>query len=120
VEGALHEFVLPRSTVFTDDYSGYNRDRLRKRYRGHHRIRHSQRIYVEGSIHTQSIEGFFGLFKNGIRGVYHSVSTRYLQNYLDEFTFRYNRRNSAEPMFWAMLERVRKSPPQLASASTGS
>jgi transposase len=118
VEGATYTHVLPFSTVFTDDYKGYNRERFKGYYRGHHRIRHSQRIYVDGSVHTNTIEGFFGLLKNGIRGVYHSVSTAYLQNYLDEFTFRYNRRNSSTPMFWAMLDRVEKR--QLASRPLGS
>lgn len=109
VEGAVHEFVMPRSTVFSDDYKGYNKDRLRARYRGHYRIRHSQKIYVDDEIHTQTIEGFFGLLKGGIRGVYHSVSTRYLQSYLDEYAFRYNHRKDREPMFWTILGNVRKA-----------
>jgi transposase len=71
-------------------------------------------VYVDGDVHTNTIEGFFGLLKNGIRGVYHSVSREYLQNYLDEYAFRYNQRNSAQPMFWAILERVRK--PQASAA----
>jgi transposase len=118
VEGATYTHVLPFSIIYTDDYKGYSKDRLRSRYRGHYRIRHSERVYVEGSVHTQTIEGFFGLFKNGVRGVYHSVSTRYLQNYLDEYAFRYNRRGSSTPMFWAMLDRVEK--PSLASPSSDS
>ncbi len=46
--------------------------------------------------------------KNGIRGVYHSVSAKYLQSYLDEYAFRYNQRDSATPMFWTILARVQK------------
>ena len=45
-----------------------------KRGYSHQRINHSARIYVEGDVHTQTIEGFFALLKSGIRGVYHSVS----------------------------------------------
>ena len=41
---------------------------------------------MEGEIHTNTIEGFWGLWKNGVRGVYHSISTQYLQNYLDEYS----------------------------------
>ena len=67
----LHEFVLPGSMVFTDDWGGY--DPIGKRYR-HRRINHSARIYVDGATHTQTIEGFFGLFKTGVRGAHHSVS----------------------------------------------
>lgn len=114
VEGATYTHVLPFSMIYTDDYKGYNKDRFRAHYRGHYRIRHSQRIYVDGPVHTQSVEGFFGLLKNGIRGVYHSVSTQYLQAYLDEYAFRYNRRKSPEPMFWAILDRVRKTAPHVA------
>ena len=44
-----------------------------------------------GHVHTQTIEGFWSLLKRGIEGVYHSVSTKYLQTYCDEYAFRYNR-----------------------------
>jgi len=40
------------------------------------------------------------MVKNGIRGVYHSVSSKYLQNYLDEYAFRYNHRKQSTPMFF--------------------
>jgi hypothetical protein len=108
---ALNEHVLPASMIFTDEWAPYTR--IASRYQGHKRIRHKERIYVDGDVHTQTIEGFFGLMKTGIRGVYHSVSSRYLQNYLDEYAFRYNERNSDEPMFWTILERVSKD--QLAA-----
>jgi transposase len=115
VEQAIYTHVLPSSMIFTDEWKGYNPDRLGRQYRGHKRIRHEDRVYVDGDVHTQTIEGFFGLLKNGIRGVYHSVSSQYLQNYLDEYAFRYNHRDQEQPMFWAMLDQVEKaslaSPP---------
>ncbi len=77
------EFVMPGSILFTDEWGGYNEA---GRLYHHRRIRHRDRIYVEGTTHTQTIEGFFGLFKNGVRGVYHSVSAKWLQSYLDEYT----------------------------------
>ena len=61
----------------------------------------SARVYVEGESHTNTIEGFFGLLKNGVLGVYDSISTAYLHNYLDEYGLRYNARNSSNPMFLA-------------------
>jgi transposase-like protein len=109
LQGVVKKHVLPASTIFTDEWPAYHGD-----YKAHHRIRHSEEIYVEGNVHTQTIEGFFGLVKNGIRGVYHSVSTRYLQNYLDEYSFRYNRRKSDQPIFWAILDRVAKPSPAAA------
>lgn len=106
LHGKIREHVLPSSMIFTDEYLSYvGIDRY---FKGHRRIRHRAEIYVEGDTHTQTVEGFFGLFKNGVRGVYHSVSQRYLQNYLDEYAFRYNRRGGREPMFWAILNRVQK------------
>lgn len=111
VERPIHKYVLPSSMIFTDEYKSYDHDRLSGQYLGHRRIKHKAGIYVDGDVHTQTIEGFFGLFKNGVRGVYHAISTEYLQSYIDEYAFRYNRRNSPQPMFWAILDRVEKDRP---------
>lgn len=107
VEPAVYTHVLPESIIFTDEWKGY-RDSMSASYAGHHRIRHQERIYVDGNVHTNTIEGFFGLMKNGIRGVYHSVSAKYLQNYLDEYAWRYNHRFDKRPMFWTILDEVAK------------
>jgi transposase len=48
------------------------------------------------------------LFKSGVRGVYHSISTRYLQSYLNEYGWRYNHRHDTKPMFWSILDQVQK------------
>jgi transposase len=61
---------------------------------------------VVGEVHTNTIEGFWSLIKRGIGGVSHSVSKQYLQSYLDEYSFRYNRRNDSQPMFNAFLNQV--------------
>jgi transposase len=119
VEGPIYEHVLPSSMIFTDEWLGYTY-RVGQRYAGHRRIRHEDRVYVQGDVHTQTIEGFFGLFKSGVRGVYHAISSTYLQSYLDEYSFRYNRRGSSTPMFWAMLNRVEKaSRPPLEARPLG-
>ena len=101
----VREYVLPQSTVFTDTFPSYNTVSKGRRYT-HHRINHSENVYVMGNIHTNTIEGFWSLIKRGIGGVYHSVSKKYLQTYLDEYSFRYNRRNSGQPMFISLLEQV--------------
>jgi hypothetical protein len=67
-----------------------------REYKEHLRIAHNQNIYVNGSVHTNTIEGFFSLVKNGIRGVYHSVSAKWLQGYLNEYAWRYNQRHSLD------------------------
>jgi len=74
----------------------------------HRRINHSEKVYVMGDVHTNTIEGFWSLIKGGIRGVYHSVSRHYLQSYLNEYSFRYNRRFDEQPMFLSFLQQVEK------------
>jgi len=104
LHGLAKEYILPASTVFTDDYVSY--DGLQAEGYVHKRIRHSAKIYVSGDIHTQSIEGFWSLVKRGIGGVYHNVSAKYLQTYLNEYSFRFNRRDRGNLLFRAILEQV--------------
>jgi transposase len=59
-----------------------------------------------GDIHTNSVEGFWSLIKRGIGGVYHAVSQNYLQSYLNEYSFRYNRRDQGNLIFKSILEQV--------------
>ena len=106
LQGVVREYVLPESIIFTDEWHSYTG--LSGRFAGHHRIRHKEKVYVSGNVHTQTIEGFFGLLKNGIRGVYHAVSREYLQSYLDEYAWRYNHRHDRQPMFWTILDGVQK------------
>src|SRR6266404_209651 len=104
LHGLAKEYILPSSTVFTDDFVSY--DGLQNLGYVHRRIRHSAKIYVSGDIHTQAIEGFWRLVKRGIGGVYHNVSAKYLQTYLDEYSFRYNRRDLGNQQFRAILQKV--------------
>ena len=76
--------------------------------KAHRRIRHAERIYVDGDVHTQTIEGFWALTKNGIRGAYHSVSRKWLQGYLNEYAWRYNHRD-CESMFRTLLAQAVRS-----------
>jgi transposase-like protein len=104
LHGLAKEYILPASTVFTDDFVSY--DGLQAEGYVHKRIRHSARIYVSGDIHTQAIEGFWSLVKRGIGGVYHNVSAKYLQTYLNEYAFRFNRRDRGNLLFKLILARV--------------
>jgi transposase len=106
LEPPIFEHVLPTSMIFTDEWVGYT-PRLGSRYIAHRRIRHEDRVYVSGDVHTQTVEGFFGNMKNGIRGVYHSVSSRWLPSYLNEYCWRYNERsNTTRSMFESLLDRA--------------
>jgi transposase-like protein len=102
----VRKHVLPETSVFTDDFPSY--DGLGVRGYSHRRINHSAGVYVLGTTHTQTIEGFWALVKNGIRGVYHQVGKHYLQTYLNEYSFRYNRRFDTQPMFLSFLQQVEK------------
>jgi len=105
LHGIAKEYVLPGSIVYTDCYPAYlGLDKING-YQ-HRRINHSAGVYVVGDTHTQTIEGFWSLVKRGIGGVYHSVSQKYLQTYLDEYSFRYNRRTARQPMFISLLRQV--------------
>ena len=59
-----------------------------------------------GNAHTNTIENFWSLLKGGISGVYHAVSGKYLQSYINEYGFRYNHRKDEKPMFLIVLERI--------------
>ena len=90
--------------VYSDEFKPYGI--LSTLGYNHERVLHGQQIYVIGNVHTNTIEGFWALVKNGIRGVYHSVSPQHLQDYLNEYSFRYNHRDDMQPMFFSFLSRT--------------
>lgn len=87
--------------LVTDEYSGYIQI---KGFMPHAVINH-QISYADGAIHTNSIEGFWGLLKRGIVGQYHKVSIRHLHQYVTEFCWRYNGRNNPN-LFDLTLQRA--------------
>jgi transposase len=98
------DWVHPTSIVYTDEWPAYNR--LGGSFAGHSRVRHSTGEYVVGNAHTNTIEGFFGHLKPSIRGTYRKVSHKWLQGYLNEFTWRYNHRHDRQSMFETLLLRA--------------
>jgi transposase len=101
----IEKHVAAGGVVYTDESPIY--DKLTKMGFKHYTIRHKDKVYVrEGHIHTNSVEGFWMLVKTGIRGVYHSVSAKYLQGYLNEYSFRFNRRHEGNQQFRSILERA--------------
>jgi transposase len=103
----LQESVVRGSTVYTDELKSYNRVKGLG-YR-HKTIQHAAHVYVVGDIHTNTVDGFWSLLKRGINGVYHSVSAKHLQSYIDEYSFRYNQRSDTKPMFKNFLRQISKS-----------
>lgn len=86
----IRENVERSSRVMTDEWSGYRG--LHKEFAGHQTVCHSMYEYARGDVHTNTIEGFFGMLRRGLNGIYHSVSHEHLHRYLAEFQFRYNNR----------------------------
>ena len=107
LRATVTKHVDPGAVLYTDEFSGYRT--LGDTYQ-HRTIRHRDRVYVDGSTHTQTVEGFFGLTKNAIRGVHHGVSTKWLQGYLNEYAWRYNRRGRRNNMFRDLLEEAASRP----------
>jgi transposase len=100
---AVRANVLPTSIIFTDDWRSYRP--LKREYLDHRVINHSAGLYVDGFTHTNTIEGFFGNMKTGMRGAYKKVSPAYLQSYLNEYAWRYNHRHG-RAMFAQLLARA--------------
>jgi transposase-like protein len=110
LQGIAKERILPATTVFTDEWTGYHG--LEKHGYQHKRINHAEKVYVSGDVHTQTIDGFWSLVKRGITGVYHNVGRGYLQSYLNEYSFRYNRRFDVQPMFFSFMNQIEKTHQQ--------
>jgi transposase-like protein len=82
--------------IFTDDNAA-NASAMKKAGRGNHVIiNHSAGSYVNGDIHTNTVESAFSLLKRGIVGTWHKVSAKHLPAYLEEMTFRFNRRKNPD------------------------
>jgi transposase-like protein len=96
--------VNPESIIFTDDWRPYRP--LRREFLDHRIINHSAGRYVEGDVYTNTIEGFFGNLKTGMRGAYKKVSRKWLQSYVDEYAWRYNARREPLSMFEQLLARA--------------
>ena len=95
------------SQIYTDDFLSYARI---GKYYPHEAVGHGTGEYVRGKAHTNSIESFWALFKRGYTGIYHHMSRKHLQRYVDESTFRFNRReNEMQSVFADVVARVAES-----------
>ena len=99
--------LLPSTTVYTDEAHAYSG--LKKKGYPHRRVHHRAKVYVDGDVHNNTIEGFWSLLKRSIGGAHHAVSAKYLQSYLNEYTFRSNHRDDEAPMFASFLAQVAKA-----------
>jgi len=76
----------------------------------HKTIKHKAKVYVDGDIHTNTVESAFSLLKRGIVGTWHKISAKHLQAYLDEMTFRFDRRKRSDLFIDTLRHMVTADP----------
>lgn len=89
LKGAIRRHVSPDARIMTDSFRSYQG--LSAEYAAHQTVDH-WKTYVDGEVHTNTVENFFSILKRGVNGTYHHISEAHLHRYLSEFDFRYNAR----------------------------
>lgn len=94
IKDALKANVSPDANLMTDEARMYRK--IGKQFASHQTVNHSKEEYVRGEAYTNTVEGFFSVFKRGMTGVYQHCGSDHLHRYLTEFDFRYNNRAALE------------------------
>ncbi len=92
IRGIVAKNVDAKSALMTDDARAYKM--AGKEFASHDAVNHSKGEYGYGNVHTNTIEGFYSIFKRGMKGVYQHCGEQHLQRYLHEFDFRYSNRTA--------------------------
>lgn len=95
--------VKEGSQLMTDEWRSYNGLSL---LYGHEVVKHAMKEYVNGACHTNTLEGFWSLLKRGVIGQFHYVTPKYLNNYINEFCYRYNNRENKQIFAETLLKAV--------------
>ena len=88
----VRDNIAHESRLHTDESALY--PAVGEMFASHETVKHSAKEYARGDVNTNSVEGFFSIFKRGMRGVYQHCSEKHLHRYLAEFDFRYNHREA--------------------------
>lgn len=96
VRAIINENISEDVSVIVTDESTIYPFALNKSQRSKHKTIQHKKEYVSGLVHTNTVESAFSLLKRGIMGTWHNVSAKHLASYLDEMTFRFNRRNHSD------------------------
>jgi transposase-like protein len=91
----INKIIKEDTTIITDEFKGYNLVSKNTNHK-HLRVNHSKSYVGENGEHVNNIESFFSTLKRGIIGIYHHVSSKYIQSYVDEFCFRYNNKSNGD------------------------
>ena len=89
----LSQVVTQESTIISDEFKGYN-IRDKKTNHLHLKVENTREYIADNKIHTNNMESFWSTLKRRIVGIYHHISSKYLQKYIDEFCFRYINRDN--------------------------
>jgi transposase-like protein len=92
VASIVSENIDRETSLYTDESALY--PEVGKQFADHATVRHSADEYVRGDVHTNTVEGYFSIFKRGMKGVYQHCGEKHLHRYLAEFDFRYNNRSA--------------------------
>jgi transposase-like protein len=84
--------IARETAIHTDDSRLY--DDMASHFASHESVNHSKKEYARGDVTTNTVEGFFSVFKRGMRGVYQHCGEKHLHRYVAEFDFRFNRREA--------------------------
>jgi hypothetical protein len=89
IHRVLRENVSTKSRLMTDEGTAHNFE-----FASHEKVKHGAGEYARGDVTTNTVEGYFSVFKRGMRGTYQHCGSQHLQRYLDEFDFRYSNRSA--------------------------
>ncbi len=100
IKKAFRTHLDESANLMTDEHKKFRK--IGQRFESHQTVNHGSKEYsrasdlTEGNVHTNTIEGVFGIFKRGMTGVYQHCQSKHLHRYLSEFDFRYNNRIALE------------------------
>jgi hypothetical protein len=92
VASIVEQNIARETKLYTDESGLY--PEVGKNFAAHETVRHSAEEYVRGDVHSNTVEGYFSIFKRGMKGVYQHCGEKHLHRYLAEFDFRYNNRSA--------------------------
>jgi transposase-like protein len=90
LQAAIKANVSPDARLMTDELQAYKV--IGREFASHESVAHSKDEYVRGDVHSNTVEGFYSVFKRGMKGVYQHCKEKHLHRYLCEFDFRYSNR----------------------------
>lgn len=104
IKNILYRYVSANSIIYSDEFKNYNFLNTNRQ----DVINYRNKQYLRGEVHTNGIENFWSIFKRGYIGVYHWMSRKHLQKYINEFLFRYNNNSDIKEEFDKLLSCSKK------------